>query len=120
MSRTFGGLDASHASRTVIPSKDWHIQSDGGALRCFLDADLSDDTGETATEILDVAPAGGRAVIFQSRKLLHAVQPTWRSRFAMTAWIFSEDILADEEISELCVGSVGGWGIASEEISVVR
>jgi hypothetical protein len=81
----------------------WHLETEGGALRCFIGANESDSTGATAKEIMDIAPEGGRVVLFESRELLHAVQPTKRSRLALTAWIFSDAILADDEISMTCV-----------------
>jgi len=70
--------------------EDWCLERDGGALRCFIDTSEDDSTGETAKEVLDVAPLGGRTVIFRSRDLLHSVLPTNRQRLAMTAWIFDE------------------------------
>ena len=37
-----------------------------------------------------VAPNGGRLVIFPSRKLLHAVLPTFAPRFALSCWILED------------------------------
>ena len=78
----------------------WDPVQDGGSLRCFVGAATADDTGETADEVLDIAPIGGRSVVFPSRELLHAVRPTHRRRLAMTAWIFDEGILQSEEMAE--------------------
>jgi hypothetical protein len=82
---------------------EWALASDGGALRCFVGAGSEDCTGVTATEVVDVAPIGGRVVMFDSRELLHAVLPTKRSRLALSAWIFSDTVLGDDEISAGCV-----------------
>ena len=93
----------------------WDVETDGGALRCFIGADQNDNTGATASEVIDVAPTGGRAVVFPSRELLHGVTPTKRRRLAMTAWIFEDGILADEELAEQFVG--GGGGVVSPPVS---
>jgi hypothetical protein len=88
--------------------EEWDVESSGGALRCFVGAAEDDTDGSTATEIIDVAPVGGRAVLFRSRELLHAVAPTKRRRLAMTAWIFEESILADAELAEQFVSMPAG------------
>ena len=64
----------------------------GGGLRIFVGADKGDDDGGTAREVVDVAPAGGRLVLFDSRSTLHAVEPVTRPgarRFALSCWVLS-------------------------------
>lgn len=58
-----------------------------GNLRCFLNTQNDDITGETATEVRNIAPIGGRLVIFDSKRVLHAVLPTSKRRIALTSWI---------------------------------
>eukprot|EP00405_Crypthecodinium_cohnii_P042156 CAMPEP_0206562430 /NCGR_PEP_ID=MMETSP0325_2-20121206/22227_1 /ASSEMBLY_ACC=CAM_ASM_000347 /TAXON_ID=2866 /ORGANISM="Crypthecodinium cohnii, Strain Seligo" /LENGTH=344 /DNA_ID=CAMNT_0054064605 /DNA_START=312 /DNA_END=1342 /DNA_ORIENTATION=+ len=53
--------------------------SEGGALRCHLG-------GASSNDVLDVLPAGGQLVIFDSRRLLHEVLPTSERRLALTIW----------------------------------
>lgn len=84
---------------------EWPVASVGGALRCHVDAAPDDFTGTTANDIMDIAPSGGRCVVFPSRETLHSVQPTKARRLAMTAWIFSDSILEDPEMSDRCVGT---------------
>jgi len=83
---------------------EWSTLKHGGALRCFVDAEPTDLTGQTATSVTDTSPTGGRCVVFSSREMLHAVQPSSRRRLAMTAWIFDDSIMADPEMSARCVG----------------
>lgn len=58
-----------------------------GNLRCFLNTEADDITGETASEVRNIAPIGGRLVIFDSKRVLHAVLPTSQRRIALTSWI---------------------------------
>lgn len=53
-----------------------HPHRDGGCLRCFVGAEPDDEYGTTAKVVRDVAPVGGRLVMFRSRDLLHEVRPT--------------------------------------------
>ncbi|HET7844096.1 MAG TPA: 2OG-Fe(II) oxygenase, partial [Xanthomonadales bacterium] len=57
-------------------NEDWDPGRDGGALRLY-------DAGDTAH---DVAPLGGRAVVFLS-ELEHEVLPATRDRFSVAAWL---------------------------------
>ena len=82
---------------------EWSTDEHGGALRCWVDADPDDLTGDSAATVIDVAPKGGRCVIFPSRETLHAVQPASRRRLAMTAWLFGDSITSDPEMSDRCV-----------------
>ena len=56
---------------------DWK-EAHGGCLRVRLE----DDKGE-----VDVAPAWGRIVLFDCRRIVHEVRPTDAGRWALTAWI---------------------------------
>lgn len=67
---------------------DWDSGTeDDGCLRCFLGTTAGDDVGTTATEILNIAPKGGRLVIFDSKKILHEVRPCSKRRAAITCWV---------------------------------
>ena len=66
--------------------EDWDAQTDGGQLRCFLDAEATDETGEQASHI-DIEPKLGRLVLFWSRRMLHEVRPATRTRSALSLWI---------------------------------
>jgi Rps23 Pro-64 3,4-dihydroxylase Tpa1-like proline 4-hydroxylase len=52
-----------------LNESDWDVRRDGGQLRLFGGALPGDRCGETATEIVDVAPLGGRLVVFESRRV---------------------------------------------------
>ena len=61
-----------------------------GSLVLYLGADPDDTTGATAHTIVEILPIGGRAVLFDSRRILHEVRPNTRTdleRLAMTCWI---------------------------------
>ena len=58
-----------------------------GNLRCFMDTEDNDETGATAKSVVNIEPIGGRLVIFDSRRVLHAVLPTTQRRIALTSWI---------------------------------
>lgn len=58
-----------------------------GNLRCFLDTENDDYTGDTAKKVVNIEPVGGRLVIFDSKRVLHAVLPTSQRRIALTSWI---------------------------------
>ncbi len=58
-----------------------------GNLRCYLNTKVGDDLGDTADEIIDIEPIGGRMVIFDSRRILHEVMPTSTRRVALTSWV---------------------------------
>ena len=69
---------------------DWSEERDGGHLRLFLNCSNKDDVG-TATEVRDVAPIGGRLVVFRARDVPHAVLPVSRARLAMSCWHLMPD-----------------------------
>ena len=58
-----------------------------GNLRCFMHTENADITGETAQSVVNIEPIGGRLVIFDSKRVLHAVLPTSQRRIALTSWI---------------------------------
>ena len=59
----------------------------GGNLRCYLNCNEGDDSGKTATGTKDIAPIGGRLVVFLSRKIPHEVLPTRSGkRVALSCW----------------------------------
>lgn len=68
-------------------NENWNSEK-GGELRIFLDTEMSDVTGST-TKYIDIAPLGGRIVIFDSASILHEVRPTLQDdckRLALTLW----------------------------------
>lgn len=89
------GKDYRQRSLTAIlylnPS-DWDNApgADGGSLKCYLGAEQSDVDGSTATSVLRVCPQGGTLVLFDSRYLLHEVEPSHRDRLALTLWVVGD------------------------------
>lgn len=75
-----------------LNSLDWNADpdKDGGALKCYLNAEHDDDIGVTSTEVLHINPAGGTLVLFDSRYLLHEVSPSNKNRIALTLWILGD------------------------------
>lgn len=67
-------------------SPEWVEESHGGSLRLYLGAHRSDDVGTTAAQVHDIAPKGGRLILFDSQVILHEVLPTRRDRIAITVW----------------------------------
>lgn len=71
--------------------------SEGGALRCWVEKDQSDNddvlttnTNDSDTQFqapFDIQPKGGTMVIFQSNKVEHMVTASTVDRFAITSWI---------------------------------
>lgn len=59
----------------------------GGRLRCYVNTRKGDLVGSTASELLDVAPLGGRAVLFRSRDMLHEVLASYGRRYSLVLWI---------------------------------
>jgi hypothetical protein len=70
-----------------LNEEDWSVERDGGQLRVFLECTDKDDTA-TAAEVRDVAPIGGRLVVFKSREVPHAVLPVTggKARMALSCW----------------------------------
>ena len=73
----------------------WDDTVDGGKLKCYLNCSSDDHTGETASSVRAINPAGGTLVLFDSTYLLHEVTPSSRDRYALTIWITGEDIPTD-------------------------
>ena len=60
-----------------------------GSLLLYPGAHPNDTTGVTAAHIVEIAPVGGRLVLFDSRAMLHEVVPhtnTQADRIALTLW----------------------------------
>ena len=64
----------------------WEQAANGGMLRLYIGANSKDDIGTTAVSVHDIAPVGGRLVLFDSQKVLHEVLATNRDRYAITVW----------------------------------
>ena len=60
--------------------RDWDADRDGGALRCWKGGD----------HLRDVAPRGGRLVIFDASAVEHAVLASTAPRAALTCWVSGE------------------------------
>ncbi len=71
-------------SMIVYLNHDWSAD-DGGALRIW------SGTDRVESQCIDIAPIGGRLVLFMSDVTLHAVMPTRRERVAMTGWFRRRD-----------------------------
>jgi len=65
---------------------NWNCEEHGGGLRLFLGAKQGDEKGTTALSTVDIAPVGGRLVLFDSQNMLHEVLPVYRQRSAITCW----------------------------------
>jgi hypothetical protein len=73
-----------------LNDSDWG-DDDGGELELFIGADEDDTVGDTAKEVVRVRPKGGTMVVFDSRRILHTVNPTKARRRAATIWIEGEE-----------------------------
>lgn len=63
----------------------------GGCLRLHVHADPTDETGDKAKlPPVDVPPNGGTLVIFDSKRMLHEVLPTFRDRLTITSWVVGD------------------------------
>jgi len=69
-------------------NKDWMIE-DGGYLRLYLNAVTAQDGMITEASELDIAPIGGRLVMFLSDTFYHEVLPASRDRMSLTAWFLN-------------------------------
>eukprot|EP00967_Tisochrysis_lutea_P087768 scaffold124243_cov31-Tisochrysis_lutea.AAC.1 len=77
-----------------LTPEDWSDR-DGGKLRVFLPNE--DDNGLAASghvheEHLDIRPAAGTLLVFDSATVPHAVLPTARERIVCVAWFLSKRI----------------------------
>ena len=79
----------------------------GGELRVYVGAAEEDVEGDTAARVDDIQPRDGRLVLFESRKLLHAVRPVglWR-RVALSLWCLKR-IDATDHLSSLADDVLG-------------
>ena len=76
-----------HSSFHAQANPDWDADEDGGLLRIFPGTTALDEAPSDAAEVVEVAPVGGRLVIFDSF-LWHEVLPARnKARFAVTLWI---------------------------------
>jgi len=66
-----------------------YAAKNGGALSLYPTADDAETvpTDDTESTKIDVYPEGGTLVLFDSRRILHQVQPTHTKRVAITLWI---------------------------------
>jgi hypothetical protein len=78
-----------HDSSTAALGK-WDTDRDGGCLRLYPDGN-DQGVGESEIDWVDVAPTGGRLVLFSSQRMLHAVLPTMRKRMACSLWLTLND-----------------------------
>ncbi|CAK8996768.1 unnamed protein product [Durusdinium trenchii] len=62
-------------------------RANGGRLRCYVATKRGDLRGDTAQQLQDLEPLGGRAVIFRSKDLLHEVLPSFCRRYCLTFWV---------------------------------
>ena len=89
--------------------------ADGGALRCWpsfhsVAGQVGDgpsciegsSSGEApcSDAAVDVLPVGGTVVMFDSRRLRHAVRPAHRRRVALSAWFVSPATIIEETEAE--------------------
>ncbi|RHZ22608.1 hypothetical protein DYB31_011824 [Aphanomyces astaci] len=63
-----------------LNDEHWNSSTDGGALRAY---------PSPAHPPVDVDPAGGTLVLFDSGKLLHEAKPTQRDRWALVGWFMA-------------------------------
>lgn len=68
-------------------NKDWNMERDGGALRLHFDSGGGDELAPgQEPDYIDVEPAGGTLLLFQSDALPHEVRDTVRERLAIVGW----------------------------------
>ena len=71
----------------LYANPDWDGDRDGGLLRIFPRSTALNEAPDDNARVVELAPAGGRLVIFDSF-LWHEVLPAkGRARFAVTLWI---------------------------------
>jgi hypothetical protein len=77
-----------------LTPEDWS-DADGGKLRVFLPRDDHDGNtgpGDIAERHLDLPPAAGTLILFDSATVPHAVLPTYRERIACVGWFLARRI----------------------------
>ena len=75
-----GGAEGCRLTTIAYCNDDWRPESDGGELY-LLD--------EQTRCWQAVRPVGDHIVIFRADAILHKVEPTYRERFALTAWWYA-------------------------------
>lgn len=65
---------------------DWDVETSGGALS-YQHVGGADADASTWTSI---SPRGGTMVIFDSRRIVHRVEPCYSTRHALTCWIMGQ------------------------------
>jgi 2OG-Fe(II) oxygenase superfamily len=73
----------------VYLNPDWK-EGDGGCLRVFPKGETDEDGNGQEPPHVDIAPLGGRMIVFSSPSLLHVVQATRVQRFACAVWLALE------------------------------
>ncbi len=66
-------------STILYLNENWQTQ-DGGQLRLYLDNDFGDNSH------IDIAPIGGKMVVFLSDRFWHEVLPAKQDRVSLTGW----------------------------------
>lgn len=70
-------------------NQNW-IESDGGHLRVYVNTeDTTARDGISDSNHLDIAPIGGRLVMFLSDTFYHEVLPATRDRISLTGWFLT-------------------------------
>jgi hypothetical protein len=113
--------DRSLTAILYLNDADWDgaPEADGGCLTCFVGADADDVVGGSARRIERVNPAGGTLVLFDSRYLLHAVQPSRRDRMALTLWVVGRKGEVSDTASSSSSSGSGSSGYSSDSSSPV-
>jgi len=84
----FAGMPHRVVTVILYLNEGWQ-ESDGGTLRVYLNGEEDESTYR------DIAPLGGRLVVFLSEKFPHEVMPASRDRISLTGWLRIRPI-ADE------------------------
>lgn len=77
-----GAGDTTKLTMIVYTNNGWDAARDGGCLHLYDEA--ASDPKQRCWR--SVAPLAGRIVLFRADHVLHKVMPTYRERFALTAW----------------------------------
>ncbi|XRA99964.1 Fe2OG dioxygenase domain-containing protein [Pycnococcus provasolii] len=75
-------IDRAVTAILYLNENPWDAASSGGELRMFFDE---------GRRTVDVSPAGGRLVLFDSRTVPHEVCASTRERWAISAWLADAD-----------------------------
>jgi SM-20-related protein len=80
------GVQARQISSILYLNQNWQA-ADGGELRLYLTNDNLHDE-----KYIDIAPIGGRLVLFKSNQFWHEVMPAKRERMSITGWFRSREL----------------------------